>query len=231
MFFIGFILIKKINEKEEIMWEEWKEQHPENVKEKKDLDYDEEEEEEEKFQPAIHIKKIILGLFYILIGLSIVITEISTGWYGFMDSAIWVLVGWVGTMSPFGFRGSFSIGGIIMCLYTLSLLIGIKASVLSASTTQKLWQLFVLLYIPNLMVGMFIEEQIAQTACLTRTEAEGLEQLEKRKRQGKKLLERVLPKPIIEMVKQMSQVKDAAIAHRYECCTITFIKFVGIHYL
>jgi adenylate cyclase len=41
----------------------------------------------------------------------------------------------------------------------------------------------------------------------------------------------VLPKDIIKWVKSMAQVKDAAIAHKYESCSITFIKFVGIHYL
>ena len=81
------------------------------------------------------------------------------------------------------------------------------------------------------MVGIFIESQIAQSARLTQMEAEGLEKLQKKKLAGEIILRRVLPVPIIEMVKQMSQVKDAAIAHRYESCTITFIKFVGIHYL
>jgi hypothetical protein len=231
---VGFIIIRNINEKEKKLLEEWKIQHPEKkFKEEHMLndDGDDHEKEKETFQTAIRLKKIILGIFYVLIGLIICILEISTGWYGFMDSAIWVLVGWVGTMSPFGIRGSFSIGGIIMFLYTLTLLIGIQASVLSASTTQKLWQLVVLLYIPNLMVGIFIESQIAQSARLTQMEAEGLEKLQKKKLAGEIILRRVLPVPIIEMVKQMSQVKDAAIAHRYESCTITFIKFVGIHYL
>jgi len=182
-------------------------------------------------RPNIRLKKIILALFYISIAVTIVITEISTGWYGFMDSSIWVLVGWVGTMSPFGFRGSFSVNGVIMCCYAFSLLLGSGLSVLSSSTILKLGQLVLLLYIPNVLVGVFIELQIEQAARLSIQEAEGVEELEEQLQYGKKLLETVLPKGIITFVKNMSQVEDAAIAHKYDCCTITFIKFVGIHHM
>lgn len=179
----------------------------------------------------MYLKKILLAAIYIVTAVIIVVVEISTSWYGFADSQIWVLVGWVGTMSPFGFRGSFCVSTVIVALYSICLILGVGMSVLSASTIQKLWQLAVLLYIPNFLVAVFIEEQIEQAARLTVKEEDGLEELEEQLTYGKNLLETVLPKELITMVKQMSEVKDAAIAHKYESCTITFIKIVGIHAL
>jgi hypothetical protein len=180
--------------------------------------------------------KIVIACFYIVTGVSFTLTEIATGWYGFADSTIWVLVGWVFTRStffvfvffvvsfilccktlcllykhgsptafcsfssffflhvsylsylfylslagPFGFRASFSVSIAIALLYTISLIIGLDTftfAVLSTSTLTKLLQLYMLLFLPNALIALWIEAQIEQAAQLTRVEEEGIEDLQ-----------------------------------------------------
>ena len=114
-------------------------------------------------------------------------------------------------------------------MYSITLLIGTSNSVFG-SPIQKLWQLWGLLTLPNLLIGLFVEAQIQQAGRLTRKEEEGAEVLQEELHLGRMLLETVLPKDIIQWVKRMAQVKDAAIAHKYDNCTITFVSFFGYEY-
>lgn len=132
-------------------------------------------------------------------------------------------------MAPFGFTASFSVSMVIVFMYSITLLIGTSNSVFG-SPIQKLWQLWGLLTLPNLLIGLFVEAQIQQAGRLTRKEEEGAEVLQEELHLGRMLLETVLPKDIIQWVKRMAQVKDAAIAHKYDNCTITFVSFFGYEY-
>ena len=82
---------------------------------------------------------------------------------------------------PFGFRASFSVSIAIALLYTISLIIGLDTftfAVLSTSTLTKLLQLYMLLFLPNALIALWIEAQIEQAAQLTRVEEEGIEDLQ-----------------------------------------------------
>ena len=69
----------------------------------------------------------------------------------------------------------------------------------------------------------FEKYKIEANYVLLGLEEDGLEELEEQLTYGKNLLETVLPAQLIKMVKQMSEVKDAAIAHKYDSCTITYV--------